>query len=159
MRPPRYICAYTHTHHPSSVHTPTQPCPVIYPSTHLSIFLSVAPLICCPVIISQPSKARQSLLSQSAILHFAIADTIFRTPLHKIKILCIFTPSRGNHPPTHTLTRLLGRVCAFNLSALTRHEARCMYFVFMFCSDLPSEHSCILSLRLRGKRCMARRSC
>lgn len=86
-RPDISVPTHTHTIHLVSTHLPSH----AQLSTHLSIFLSVAPLICCPVIISQPSKARQSLLSQSAILHFAVADTIFRTPCIKLRS-CVFSP-------------------------------------------------------------------
>ncbi len=117
VQPPRYVHAHT-----SSMQCPhTQPVLFIYPSAHPSILLSLAPLICCPVIISQASKARQRLLSQSTILHFTITNTILRPPALN-ESLYIFTPCRCNRPPTCTPTHQLGHTFAFNSRTLMRQD-------------------------------------
>lgn len=60
--------------HLVSAHLPSR----THLSTHLSThsFHPLASVICCPVIISQPSKASLSLLSQSSFLLLAITHSI-----------------------------------------------------------------------------------
>ena len=95
VQPPRSIlCPLTihlvSTHLPSHAHL----------STHLSIhpfYSLLARLICCPVIISQPSKARQSFIS---INHSPLRYHRYHLRTSSVKFYTV-----SFHPPAYSTTR------------------------------------------------------